>query len=66
LQLSTGVTSLGEGNDLKSHGGMPIKRPSQPEEAASPIAFLASDRASTITGPEYVIDSGTIPTPRDV
>lgn len=43
-------------------GGIPIGRPSKPEEVANLIAFLASDRAATITGAEYVIDGGTIPT----
>tara|TARA_R110002020_G_scaffold83397_1_gene206623 strand:+ start:36426 stop:37205 length:780 start_codon:yes stop_codon:yes gene_type:complete len=43
-------------------GGIPIGRPSKPEEVANLIAFLASDRAATITGTEYVIDGGTIPT----
>ncbi len=43
-------------------GGIPIGRPSTPEEVANLIAFLASDRAGTITGTEYVIDGGTVPT----
>lgn len=47
---------------MQSLGGVPIGRPSQPEEIASLIAFLASDRAATITGTEYVIDGGTVPT----
>ena len=47
---------------MQSLGGVPIGRPSKPEEIASLIAFLASDRASTITGTEYVIDGGTVPT----
>lgn len=47
---------------MSSLGGVPIGRPSRPEEVANLIAFLASDRAATITGIEYVIDGGTIPT----
>jgi NAD(P)-dependent dehydrogenase (short-subunit alcohol dehydrogenase family) len=47
---------------MQSLGGVPIGRPSQPEEIANLIAFLASDRAGTITGTEYVIDGGTVPT----
>ncbi len=47
---------------MASLGGIPIGRPSKPEEIANLIAFLASDLASTITGTEYVIDGGTIPT----
>jgi NAD(P)-dependent dehydrogenase (short-subunit alcohol dehydrogenase family) len=47
---------------MDSIGGIPIGRPSQPEEIANLIAFLASDRAATINGAEFVIDGGTIPT----
>ena len=47
---------------MEALGGIPIGRPSQPAEIANLIAFLASDRATSITGTEYVIDGGTIPT----
>ena len=56
--------SVEEGKQMimDSLGGVPIGRPTKPEEIANLIAFIASDRAGTITGTEYVIDGGTVPT----
>jgi NAD(P)-dependent dehydrogenase (short-subunit alcohol dehydrogenase family) len=47
---------------MDSLGGIPIGRPTKPGEVADLVAFLVSPRAAAITGTEYVIDGGTIPT----
>jgi NAD(P)-dependent dehydrogenase (short-subunit alcohol dehydrogenase family) len=47
---------------MQTLGGIPIGRPGKPEEVAELVAFLASERAASIHGAEYVIDGGTIPT----
>jgi len=49
-------------NVMDGLGGIPIGRPAKPVEVAELVAFISSDRAASITGHEYIIDGGTIPT----
>jgi NAD(P)-dependent dehydrogenase (short-subunit alcohol dehydrogenase family) len=59
---SGGGIAAGKAQIMEALGGIPIGRPSAPEEVASLIAFLVSNRAASITGTEFVIDGGTVPT----
>ncbi len=47
---------------MNALGGIPYGRPAQPEEVAELVGFLVSPRAGYLTGTEYIIDGGTIPT----
>jgi len=41
---------------------LPMGRPGEPEDVAEMIAFLASDRAKWLTGAQFRVDGGIIPT----
>ena len=45
----------------KVGAGRPLGRLAEPEEIASVIAFLCSDRASYVTGSAWSVDGGTVP-----
>ena len=45
----------------KVGAGRPMGRLAEPEEIASVIAFLCSDRASYVTGSAWSVDGGTVP-----
>ncbi len=49
-------------NVMDALGGIPYGRPAEPEEVAELIGFLVSPRAAYLTGTEYIIDGGTVPT----
>lgn len=47
---------------MNALGGIPFGRPAEPKEVAEFVGFLASPRANYLTGTNFVIDGGTIPT----
>lgn len=61
-QSSNGTIEEATQSVMDALGGIPIGRPAKPEEIAEFIGFLVSPRANYLTGTEYVVDGGTIPT----
>lgn len=47
---------------MNALGGIPFGRPAEPEEVAELVGFLVSPRANYLSGTEFVIDGGTVPT----
>jgi NAD(P)-dependent dehydrogenase (short-subunit alcohol dehydrogenase family) len=47
---------------LRTERRMPLARLGEPEDVAALVVFLASDLARQITGADYVVDGGQIPT----
>lgn len=47
---------------LQGLGGISIGRGAEPFEVADVIAYLASDRAASVHGAEFVVDGGAVPT----
>jgi NAD(P)-dependent dehydrogenase (short-subunit alcohol dehydrogenase family) len=59
--IETGMLNRFAGSEEKKAGlaaGVPLKRVGRPEEIAETIMFLASDKASFITGASYLVDGG--------
>jgi NAD(P)-dependent dehydrogenase (short-subunit alcohol dehydrogenase family) len=63
IAASTGTTvEAATQSVMDALGGIPMGRPAEPEDVAELVGFLVSPRASYLSGTEYVIDGGTIPT----
>ena len=61
-ESSGGTTEEAAKSVMDALGGIPFGRAAWPEEVAELVGFLVSPRAAYLTGTEYVIDGGTIPT----
>ena len=61
-ESAQGTIGEAEQRVMNALGGIPIGRPALPAEVAELVGFLVSPRAAYLTGTEFVIDGGTIPT----
>lgn len=61
-ESSKGTIEQATESVMNALGGIPMGRPAQPEEVAELVGFLVSPRAKYLTGTEFIIDGGTVPT----
>jgi NAD(P)-dependent dehydrogenase (short-subunit alcohol dehydrogenase family) len=61
-QSSNNTIEEAQQSVMSALGGIPYGRPAEPEEVAELVGFLVSPRAKYLSGSEYIIDGGTIPT----
>ncbi|SBV03820.1 hypothetical protein YW3DRAFT_07131 [Streptomyces sp. MnatMP-M77] len=57
-----GITTEEVAQQIVDHLNVPMGRPGDPEDVAEMIAFLASSRAKWLTGAQFRVDGGIIPT----
>ncbi|WP_033950837.1 oxidoreductase [Streptomyces sp. CNQ431] len=57
-----GITTEEVTRQIVDHLNVPMGRPGDPEDVAEMIAFLASSRAKWLTGAQFRVDGGIIPT----
>jgi NAD(P)-dependent dehydrogenase (short-subunit alcohol dehydrogenase family) len=57
-----GITIEEQTQQVVEHLNLPMGRPGEPEDAAELIAFLASARAKWLTGAQFRVDGGIVPT----
>ncbi|AXQ56306.1 oxidoreductase [Streptomyces koyangensis] len=57
-----GMTTEEVTRQIVDHLNVPMGRPGDPEDVAEMIAFLASGRAKWLTGAQFRVDGGIIPT----
>jgi 3-oxoacyl-[acyl-carrier protein] reductase len=58
--VAPGSIPTSESDLRREHDPTPVPRAGRPEDVAEAVAFLASDRASYITGQSIVIDGGNV------
>ena len=62
MAASLGVAIDDVTQQIVDHLKVPMGRPGEPEDVAEMIVFLTSSRAKWLTGAQFRVDGGIIPT----